>query len=164
MKIVSVFAFLVLCASARAQYVLRTLDQRWEGICLVAVVEVGPVTEVSTPQGLLLQSETAKIKQLVYRRFKPLEGESADDITIYSFMPSGLEVACPAPLTLKSGPAFVMMAMQGMNKFYPSDPWEFQPLEKDFLLWPAAKGIEERSLKDVIAEISAYAAKHPHQN
>lgn len=116
------WASLLLCQSARAQYAYIPLERKWPGISIVAIVNVGEVSEVTTPQGLVLQSATAKIGKLVYRRFPLFDRQPEDEIVIYSFMPNGFEAACPAPLRLESGRAFVMMAQQGFNKFFPSDP------------------------------------------
>jgi len=156
-------AFFLLLAGShlQAQYVLLTLSQLWKSLDIVAVIKVGPVSEVSTPQGLVLQSATAEIEQLIYRRSPPAEGESLNQITIYSLLPNGLNAACPAPLTLASGRAFIMMQQNGVHKFYPTNPWEFQVLSGNTILWPTKSGIKKRLLSDVIPEITAYARSHP---
>lgn len=164
MKALLTICFLVLCQYARAQYVYIPLERKWPNISLVAIVNVGEVSQVSTPQGLMIQSATAKIEKLVYRRFPPWDGQPEDEVILYSLMPNGLAVDCPAPLQLESGRAFVMMTQQGINKFFPADPWEFQLLSRGELLWPTEKGVKRMSVEDVIALISAHAAKHPQKD
>lgn len=164
MKALLTICFLVLCQYARAQYVYIPLERKWPRISLVAIVNVGEVSKVSTPQGVMVQSATAKIEKLIYRASPPFEGSPEDEVILYSFMPNGLEAACPAPLQLESGRAFVMMAQNGMNKFFPSDPWEFQPLSRGDLLWPTGDGVKQMPVEDVIALISAHAAQHPQKD
>ena len=120
--------FLIAANVLHAQYALRTLENRWPDIDIIALVDVGPVTEVSTPQDMILQSANARIVRLIYRRSPPWAGEPVDKIVIYSFLPNGMSVICPAPVKIGPGRAFVMMKEHGINKFSPSDPWEYQPL------------------------------------
>lgn len=148
----------------RASYVLQSFEQRWQHLGLVAVVDVGPVTEVSTPQGLILQSATAKIIDLIYRWDEPDKRISKDEVILYSLIINGLSVEGltfeSGGLRIKSGKAFIMVEQKGFNKFFPSDPWEFQSLTTDKILWPVGLKIEEKPLKDVISEIRTFVAKH----
>ena len=163
--LLSLIALTVATGNLRAQYVLQSLEHRWPDIGLVAVVDVGPVTEVTTPQGLVLQSATAKIIDMIYRRYEPMEGISKDEVILYSLIVNGLGVEgltfeTDGGLRIKSGRAFIMVGQKGLNKFFPSDPWEFQSLTTDKILWPVGIKIEEKPLKDVISEIRTFAAKH----
>jgi hypothetical protein len=124
------------------------LDWRLSKLGIVAIVKVGAVSEVSTPEGIVLQSARAHIEQLVYRRFPPAPelGEPEDEIIIYSLLPNGREADCPAPLTLKEGLAFVALPQNGVNKFHPEDPWSFQIIKDGRILW---KEDESQEIREV---------------
>jgi len=135
-------------------WALWPLQARWPEIDIVAVVNIGPVHELTTPEGIAIQSAEAAIEEEIYRRH-PLDGEGVKTIRIYTVMPNGPE---NGPLTLSSGRSFVMMKMKGRNAFVPDDPWSIQLFDGGTVRLPEATGLSERSLSYVRERINELVA------
>ncbi len=127
-------------------YELRTLEQRWPHVDIVAVVNVGEVHTVTTPEGVTLQSAEATIERIIFRRFDPIDQSNTTQMRIYSLLPNGPD---QEGRFLAPGRAFVMMRQNGVNAFFPTDPWEFQSLSANEILWPTKDGIQKKSIVDV---------------
>jgi len=142
-------------ASSATTFALRTLEQRWPDVDIVAVVNVGEVHTATTPEGITLQSAAATIEQMIYRRNDPIDQNKKTEIRIYSLLPNGPDQG-GRPLT--SGRTFVMMKQNGIDAFFPTDPWEFQSFSGDYLLWPTKDGIQKKSIVEVAQEVEEHIA------
>lgn len=141
---------------------------------LIAVVEVGPVHEVSTPEGFILQSAQAKIVTEVFRRSRL--GEDGDSVVIYSlhrnvrFGPDG-EIEEKGGFSILPGKAFVCLKMGGMNKFHPFEPLSFQPIgTDDLIMWatrdvlePGSPGYEKVPVARVVEDLRKRLQSSPPQ-
>ena len=110
---------------------------------LIAVVEVAPVHEVTTPEGFRLQSAKAKIVREIFRRHPAVPMAEAKSIIIYS-LDRNAAVAEDNIIVdgmgspIREGKAFVCLKMKGFNKFYPYEPLCFQTLDRsENVLWPS---------------------------
>jgi len=141
------------CAASATRYILRTLDQRWPDVDIVAVVNVGEVHAVSTAAGMTLHSAEATIERSIFRRSDPIDPHDRRRIRIHLLFPNGPE---NGGLFLAPGRAFVMMKQNGLNAFFPADPWEFQPLSGDEISWPTKNGVKKRSICEVAREVKEH--------
>ncbi len=134
-------------------YVLRTLEQRWSDVDIIAIVNVGKVHTVTTPEGITLQSAEATVEREIFRRVAPFDQTKKTKIRIFSLMPNGLD---QEGLPLASGRTFVMMKQRGVDAFFPADPWEFQSLSANEIFWPTTHGIQQKSIAEVTKEIEQH--------
>lgn len=90
------FLLVTLSVASATTWPLIPFEQRWESLDIIAVVEVGPVHTVQTPEGMALQSAEAHIEKLIYRKHEeqPFR-EDSGKIRLYSVSPNGMENAAP---------------------------------------------------------------------
>lgn len=148
-RFLTLLLFSGIVASATT-YALRTLDQRWPDVDIVAVVNVAEVHAVTTPEGITLQSAEATLEKVIYRRFEPIDQINQSKIKVYSLLPNGLD---QGGVSIASGRTFVMMKQKGVDTFFPTDPWDFQSLSTDEVLWPTKDGIQKKPIADVVQEV-----------
>lgn len=126
---------------------------------LIAVVDVGDVHEVSTPDGIMLRTATARIVKTLYWQYEkdiPLPAT----VVIYDTDLNAITDSDP-PLCnsqwqeFKRGRAFVMLGMRGNMKFHPYDRLSIQYLENnDRAMWPVLPhGTESMSIEKIKLEI-----------
>jgi len=139
------FTHLVVCQySFATSFVWMSAKAFLEQSDLIAIVDVSPIHEVTTPEGFRLQTASAKIIKEIYRRFPPLSGtEQKDLIVIYSLDVNAIvadhnigvkENAFP----IHEGKAFVCLKNKGLNKFYPYEPLCFQSMNvSEMITWPS---------------------------
>jgi len=151
-RIVGLLLLTSIFASATT-FSLRSLEQRWLSIDIIAIVEVGDVHTVTTPEGVTLESAEATIERLLFRRIDSSDPSNKTNIRIYNVLPNGVDQGLPS---LAKGRAFVMMKQQGLDAFYPTDPWEFQPITSEEIRWPTKDGIKTKTIDEVAQEVNAY--------
>ena len=151
-RIIGLFLFASGVASAMT-YELIPLDRRWPAVDIIAIVEVGDIHRVTTPEGVTLESAVATIERLIYRRNDPFDPDNKTTIRIYKLLPNGVHRGM---YSLSKGRAFVMMKMQGMDAFYPTDPWEFQPITSEEIRWRTKEGIKNKTIDEVAQEVKAH--------
>ncbi|MFZ4779192.1 MAG: hypothetical protein ACOYM3_27840 [Terrimicrobiaceae bacterium] len=126
---------------------------------LIAVIDVGDVHEVFTPEGIMVRSATARIVKKVYWQFErdmPLP----EAIVIYDTDPNAITDSVP-PVSnsqwqeFKRGRAFAILEMRGDMKFRPYDRLSLQYLKNDDrAMWPVPPhGTESMSIDKINAEI-----------
>lgn len=123
---------------------------------LIAIGTVGPVHETVSPEGILVVSATVKIEKVIFWRFAAEEKAPAE-IVLYHVDPNnGIVVGSLHIGKNYEGRCFLMLEMNGINKFRPIDQVGVQKLEKEELLWPTERGkIEQVPLQRVIDELKA---------
>lgn len=141
--------FLSISVASATSYALLTLERRWPDVDIVAVVNVGEVHVVRTPEGVTLESAEAAIERMMFRRNHPMDESKKATIRIYSLLPNGPD---QGGRHLAPGRTFVMMKQNGVDAFFPTDPWEFQSLSADEIHWPTQNGIQMKSI-DQIAQV-----------
>jgi hypothetical protein len=108
----------------------------------IAIVDVGYVHEVTTPEGFRLQSAKGKIVRELFRRHPGLSQDEANTCILYSLDVSA--AIAPDNLSgsgfsfpIRSGKALVCVKMKGPNKFYPYEPLCFQVIDDEGkVMWP----------------------------
>ena len=153
-RIIGLLLLASVVASATA-YELIPLERRWPTVDIIAIVEVGDIHRVATPEGVTLESAVATIEKLIFRRNDPFDPDNKATIRIYKLLPNGVHKGL---YSLSKGRAFVMMKMQGMDAFYPTDPWEFQPITSEEIRWPTKDGIKMKTIDEVAQEVKTYIA------
>jgi len=123
---------------------------------LIAIGTVGPVHEVVSPEGILIVSATVKIEKVIFWRFAAEEKAPAE-IVLYHVDPNNGTVAGSLHIgKTNQGRCFLMLEMNGFNKFRPIDQLGVQKIEKEEIRWPTERGkIEQLPLQRVIDELKA---------
>jgi hypothetical protein len=118
---------------ARAVWEWMSPEQYLQDSTLIAILRVGEIHQAWTPENILIESATATVEKVIYYQFAA-EDKLPDTIVVYTIDPnvtieSGYAhhsvVTRPS---LEKGRVFVMLKMQGFNKFVPYDRFSFESL------------------------------------
>jgi len=142
-------------------YVINTPKYLLYQSDLIALVNVGEIHTVRTPEGFVLQSASAKLLDIAWRTPNPIEPKEPDSIVIFtlgmempviteSVLKEGKEVYGPnigpfekmiSFFKINPGKSLVCLKRRWLNTYQVLDePLSFQPLDKNGkILWSTGK-------------------------
>jgi len=125
---------------------------------LIAVIDIGDVHEVFTPEGIMVRSATARIIKDLYWQYRK-EMPLPETVIVYDTDPNAI-INSGIPTSnshwqMKSGRAFAILDMRGDMKFRPYDRLSLQYFDKDEgAMWPVPPhGTELMSIDRISTEI-----------
>ena len=137
----------IICAFVAFPSVSKAMSWLWlspgdylREATLIGILQVDQIHEAWTPEGILIQSATAKPEKVIYYQFSS-DYPLPDKIVLYAIeqnaMMDGGRAFFGNALSLKKGRVFAILKMKGENKFIPFDRLSIQSLEKgEEVFWP----------------------------
>lgn len=157
------FFLVFFTASACATWVWLSPQEYLRESDLIVILDVGPIHRVATPEGIVVESATAKVEKVIWYKFESDE-KLPDKITLYNiFTASSIlgDKTIPAAadegvLVLKQGRIFALLQKKGSNEFKPFDRLSIQELGADEkVLWTTSDPMKSEtvSISRIIEEL-----------
>ena len=157
--VIALLSFAALTSARCTTWAWMSADDYLLTSTLIAVVDVGEVHEVFTPEGIMVRSATARIVKKLYWQFDK-DMPLPEVIVIYDTDPNAITDSVP-PVSnsqwqeFKRGRAFAILEMRGDMKFRPYDRLSLQYFQKDDrAMWPIPPhGTESMTIDKINSEI-----------
>ena len=159
-RLATILVFFAALTSARCTtWAWMSADDYVRDSALIAIIDIGDIHEVFTPEGILLRSATARIIKSLYWQYSK-DSPLPESIVIYDIDANAITDSGPPVLRsqwqeFEPGRAFVILDMRGDMKFCPYDRLSLQYLQKeDRAMWPIPPhGTESMTIDKINSEI-----------